>query len=224
MPTAEQILAGLSEIANNWPLVATLWHVFFAGLAVALIANYRPSRRETGLYLVLPFISVSGLGWLYGMPFIGASFAFAGLLLYLTTFFLGREEASPGPVWMIAAGAILFATGWVYPHFLDTVSNWPYAYRGPAGLIPCPTLLVLIGFTLALGGLGSSVWCWTLVTLGLAYGLMGTLWLGVTLDWALVTGAVVLAITSFVPLTGTAAAPDAPSQRGDERVAPRMPA
>jgi len=223
MPTAEQILAGLSEIANDWPLVATLWHLFFAGLAVAVIANYRPSRREMGLYLVLPFISVSGLGWLYGMPFIGASFAFTGLLLYLATFFLGHDEAAPGPSWMVAAGVVLFVAGWAYPHFLDTVSNWPYAYRGPAGLIPCPTLLVLTGFTLVLGGLGSGVWCWTLVVLGMAYGLMGTLWLDVTLDWVLVAGAALLAMARLLAMPHAPKTTE-PVKRKDERIEPRMPA
>ena len=60
------------------------------------------------------------------------------------------------------------------------------------GLIPCPTLSLVIGFTLLAGGFGSKAWSLVLVAAGTFYGLFGVARLGVVLDVVLAGGALCL--------------------------------
>lgn len=64
MPTADQLLDGLREIAKTWKAISILWQIYFGVFAVALAIGYRPSRRLAGLLLGLPFLSVSASAWL----------------------------------------------------------------------------------------------------------------------------------------------------------------
>ena len=41
-----------------------------------------------------------------------------------------------------------------------------YAYASPFGLLPCPTLSVVIGLTLIFGGLQSTAWSVLLIAAG----------------------------------------------------------
>ncbi|PLW83854.1 hypothetical protein CWI75_00380 [Kineobactrum sediminis] len=83
--------------------------------------------------------------------------------------------------------------GWLYPHFLDNTTSLVYLYAAPTGLIPCPTLSIVIGFTLILGGLGSRSWCLVLAMMGLFYGVFGAARLGVRIDGVLILGALAAA-------------------------------
>lgn len=192
MPTATQIVTGLAEIANAWRGLAVLWHVYFGLLAVWLVSRRRPSRRIAAVLLVPPLASVGILAWVHGNPFNGTVFAVAAAVL------LGigaRLEPGPGATRhgaSLVAGVPLFLFGWLYPHFLTVDTWWPYLYAAPAGLIPCPTLSMIIGASLVLGGLGSAAWSGVLVALGVFYSLFGAVHLGVTLDWILLVGAVAL--------------------------------
>jgi len=89
--------------------------------------------------------------------------------------------------------------GWVYPHFLDNAGPMAYLYSAPTGLIPCPTLSVVIGFTLVLGGLRSRAWCVALSAVGLFYGAFGAGRLGVNIDWILFVGSLATAYVAFSP-------------------------
>jgi hypothetical protein len=104
-------------------------------------------------------------------------------------------------------GALLFAFGWVYPHFLNTSSFLPYLYSAPTGLIPCPTLSIVIGLALILGGLGARTWSLVLGVTGIFYGIFGSAWLGVLIDWVLLLGA--LTIVFFVLVERRGAKPNA---------------
>jgi hypothetical protein len=84
--------------------------------------------------------------------------------------------------------------GWIYPHFLETTSFVPYLYSAPLGLIPCPTLSMVVGLGLILGSFGSRGWTFTVGVVGLFYGLFGAVRLGVSLDWVLVVGALRLVL------------------------------
>jgi hypothetical protein len=93
---------------------------------------------------------------------------------------------------MVVPGLVLFTFGWLYPHFLETNSLVPYLYAAPTGLVPCPTLSIIIGSTLVVDGLSSRAWCITLGAAGIFYGVFGVLRLGVTIDGLLMLGALVL--------------------------------
>ena len=93
----------------------------------------------------------------------------------------------------------MIAFGWTYPHFLNVANPLEYFYAAPTGIIPCPTLSIIIGFTLALGGLRSRSWCLVLAAVGFYYGFFGALWLGVKVDWILLLAAAGAAYAAFSP-------------------------
>ncbi|ALP54426.1 hypothetical protein Tel_15440 [Candidatus Tenderia electrophaga] len=192
MPTAEQILVSLGDITSQWHGVAVGWHVYFAVVALIIVAGMRPSRRLMGLLLSLPMFSVSALAWHAANPFNTLVFALAGAALIAVALWrlFGVLRLSRG--WPAVAGALLFAFGWVYPHFLDGASWYTYLYAAPVGLVPCPTLSMIIGLSLLLEGLASRAWMWLLALIGGFYGVFGALHLQVVLDWVLLAGATAL--------------------------------
>jgi hypothetical protein len=67
-----------------------------------------------------------------------------------------------------------------------------YLYAAPTGVVPCPSLSLVVGFALLSGGLGSRAWSLALAIAGLFYGLFGVARLGVRLDIVLVGGSAAL--------------------------------
>lgn len=197
MPTPEQILSGLNNISNEWQELAIIWHVYFLLIAAALISGYRPSQKLTGLLLSLPFFSVSILAWGYGILFNGLIYALIGILLVVISIRLPVENISIGSLWIVIPGILLFLFGWVYPHFTEAASLPIYVYAAPTGLIPCPTLSIVIGLSLILNNFGSRSWAITLGITGMFYGVFGAARLGVTIDLILLAGAIIITITGF---------------------------
>lgn len=197
MPTAEQILFGLREVANNWRTLAIFWHAYFGALAIALIMGIRPAKRLTGFLLALPLFSVSIIAWAHSSPFNGIVFALAGILFFSFSARLPREKAQTAPIGIMVLGVILFLFGWVYPHFLDTPSFLPYLYASPTGLIPCPTLFIVIGVFLILNGLGSRALSLILGLSGLFFGVIGAFQLRVSIDTVLSLGASLTLVFAF---------------------------
>jgi len=101
---------------------------------------------------------------------------------------------APAPLWSFAFGVIMIAFAWVYPHFVPGSSWLKYLYAAPTGLIPCPTLSLVVGFALLTRGFSSRAWTLTLVIIGLFYGLFGALRLGVRIDFLLLIGTLLLAV------------------------------
>jgi hypothetical protein len=97
---------------------------------------------------------------------------------------------------LLLLGGVFFAFGWLYPHFLDTASFLPYLYAAPAGLIPCPTLSILLGLTLVARGLDSRAWSAIGGVISVFYGAFGALVLGVTVDWVLLCGGIIVLLLS----------------------------
>jgi len=196
MPSPETILNLAATTANQYRTIAIGWHVLFGMLLLALLGGWRPSNRSAGYLLAAPFLSVSTLAWMSGNPFNGATFAVLALTLMGLASRLSKERARLASSAVLLPGAFLIAFGWTYPHFLQT-DHWPtYLYAAPFGLLPCPTLSAVIGLTLILGMLRSRAWSVTLATAGLIYGVMGVFGLGVTLDYGLLGGAVLLAVVA----------------------------
>lgn len=197
MPTPEEILAGLSAIANDRRLLAIFWHGYFAALILGLFAGLRLNGRLFGILLAMPMLSVSVLAWIHGNPFNGFSFALTGIVLIAIAEHIQKEHLSIAPMRLTIPGALLILFGWVYPHFLQDTGPVAYLYSAPTGLVPCPTLSIIIGFTLVLRGLGSRAWCLVLSAAGLFYGAFGAGRLGVTIDWILFIGALTTVYVAF---------------------------
>jgi hypothetical protein len=198
MPPPDVILAGLQKIANDWYPVAIGWHVGLAVLLFTRLAGSRPSPRLLGLLLSAPLVSVSVFASIAGNPFNAAVFGTLAIVLAAIALRSANVRPSATPI-MPGSGLLLIAFGWVYPHFL-AIDRWTmYLSAAPLGLIPCPTLSAVIGVTLLAGLARWSAWRLVLGGAGIAYGAFGAVRLGVTIDYVLLAGAIVLVAGGRAP-------------------------
>jgi hypothetical protein len=190
VPSSVIILKGLTSLANKWQAVAIVFHLYFA-IVLLMIIKKALAKRIAGMLLAIPAISVSVLAWMSRNPFNGIVFAVIAvfLLVFSARIHMDRIHFSPNAV--IIIGILMVVFGWIYPHFLNTTSYFPYLYAAPVGVIPCPTLCVLIGSSLIINSLESRAWSIFLGIVGALYGLFG-IRLGVALDWFLFAGAIIL--------------------------------
>lgn len=194
MPTAEQILAALARTSQDWWGLAVWWHVYFLILAVAVVVgNGRVAIRATGVLLSIPIASVVVLAWVSGNPFttvlLGAAFLVALFLSWRLP--PGHVSLSRAP--LVLMGMLMSLFGLVYPHFLgDATPTIAYAYAAPIGIVPCPTLAAIAGISITVRSLGSREWGLLIGLVSVFYAMFGALRLGVTLDWVLLVGALVL--------------------------------
>jgi hypothetical protein len=197
MPGTEGILTHLTLAANGAAALAIGWHVVGAAAVAALLLGWRPSTRGAGVLLTAPIASAAAVAFVFGNPFNGAVLtALVSLLLILTTRFDDGRVAR-GSAGATVAGISMIVFGACYPHFLEARSIAAYLYAAPTGVVPCPTLAVVIGFTLLGNGLGARAWALTLAATGLFYGVFGAVRLGVRLDLALVAGAIALVFATL---------------------------
>ena len=194
MPGPGTILEGLRSIANDGIVVAGVWHLCLAAACVALLFGWRPSQRAAATGMAAPVASVAVAAFRYDNPFNGIVFAaLAAGMLGLAARLERRPVTVRGTASTIV-GAVMIAFGWLYPHFLEQRSPALYLVAAPMGLIPCPTLSLIIGLTFLAGGFGSRAWMFVLAAAGLFYGVFGAARLGVRIDLVLAAGALSLII------------------------------
>jgi hypothetical protein len=193
VPSPDVLLTALAAIANDWRWLAIAWHLVFAGIVAALFAGWRPSARLLGLVLVAPLLSVSVVAWLSGNPFNGTVFAVLAAALVWSVLGLGDTSVTFAPSTWLAAGTAITVFGWTYPHFVRTESWAAYLYASPFGILPCPTLTVVIGVTVMVRHPIALGWYAALIVAGLLYGAIGVFRLGVVLDWVLLLTSALLA-------------------------------
>ncbi len=189
MPSAESILAGLTRIANDAFVLAVVWHAILASILV-FFALRGPLPRAGTVLASAPLASVSALAWAFGNPFNGAVFALLAASLAVLGA-LRHEGDPPRPTWARVAGALLLAYAWVYPHFLE-LGPLAYLVGAPMGLVPCPTLALVLGLALLGVVRARRAWSFVLAGAGVLYATIGVLRLGVVLDVPLFMGAVAL--------------------------------
>jgi hypothetical protein len=221
MPSSEAILGSLTTIANEWRMLAIVWHMALGASVVALIAGWRPSNRVFAYLLVTPLASVSAVAWAGGNPFNGAMFALLAALLVGIASRISSHPIHVTRSLLFVPAAMLMAFGWTYPHFLERNPWTAYLYAAPMGLLPCPTLATVIGATVMLSLLDSTRWTATLAIAGLVYGAIGVMELRVNLDYGLLAGAAVVlgalahrALFGPVRTTGDERSGDEPSALG----------
>ena len=215
MPSSIDIVADLARIAVEWWPLAVVWHLWLGILVASRASGWRPGRRAAGLLLVLPIPSVGTLAWVTGNPFNAAVFVMATVVLSAGAWRLGNDPVPRAAPADVAAGGLLVLFGWCYPHFLEGWSGTGLLYAAPLGLIPCPTLSALMGLMLLMGSLGSAAWARLVSILGLAYGAIGVVWLGVGVDSVLLAGA----LWSLARQHNSSDLPD-PSRAGARDAAP----
>lgn len=194
MPNAQEILRSLQSIANNHVKVAILWHIVFYLALVLFISSWRPNGQLFVLILALPLLSVALFAWIAGNPFNGTLFSLLAVLVIVFGLKTSPEPVAVAAWPYLVIGMVMVVFGLVYPHFLQTESVFKYLYASPAGLIPCPTLSIVIGLLLIFNGTGFQSFSLALVIFGLFYGFFGVFKLGVRLDSFLIMGVITLLI------------------------------
>lgn len=211
MFSADLILANLqSEVTRLW-FVSAVQHMV---LPFVLLYAFRRERGGSivSVYFGLTALLVSTLAVAHSFNlFNELVFALLGLALIL-----GRRQGAlrfpPLTAYPMIGYAALVAGYW-YPHFVD--SALAVLVRSPYSVVPCPSLLVILGVTVATG-IRFAVWAeWLLVCAGLFYGITGVIKLRVLVDLPLivVSGAYAARLLSL-----RAAAHSRPALRAHEGV------
>jgi len=196
MPAPEEIVAGLSAIAQRAFPIAVVFHVLLALCAAAWLAGLRPRPRTIAILLSVPIASVAAIAFWFKNPFNGGIFAVLALvLLLLARRSVVRSERIPASSLPLRAlGVVLVLFALVYPHFLHDRSPLAYLYGAPLALIPCPTLGFATGIALTGIARADRAWSALLASASICYALFGVLRLGVTLDLVLFAGAIGLLV------------------------------
>jgi hypothetical protein len=143
---------------------------------------------------------VAIFAWLSGNPFNGILFTIMAILIIIFGLKASNQPIQISQVPFLVIGIMMIVFGLVYPHFINAGSFLKYYYASPAGLIPCPTLSILIGFLLLYNGFGSQSIMLAFIVFGLFYGLFGVFKLAVHLDVFLILGSIALLVKFFIPL------------------------
>ncbi len=200
MPKTEEIINGLQTIVNEYSTFAIIWHAVLYLLLAALIAKWQPSNRLFGFLICIPLLSVAVFAWLSGNPFNGILFSLMMVLIFVFGFKASNQPITISQFPFMVVGIMMIIFGLVYPHFISADSFLKYLYASPVGLIPCPTLSILIGFLLLFNGFGSQSITLTFIIFGLFYGIFGVLKLAVYLDIFLVFGTIALIVRYITAL------------------------
>jgi hypothetical protein len=198
MPTSEQILQGLTEAAIRFEFLAFFWHLVFLFLLVLIFSGKRPADRMIALILALPLTSVAMVALLTSNPFNAIVFGLAAVLMFIIAFKIQAAKSAFKWDFISIFGILMIIYGWVYPHFLENPMLIRYLYASPLGLVPCPTLSLIIGFTLLFHGFNSKRWMLTLGIFGLFYAVVGIFRLKVLLDIGLLVGVMTLLFYALV--------------------------
>jgi hypothetical protein len=189
VPTPEQITGALARLSQDWWLLAVWWHAYLIAVVIALALNWRPSRRVAALALVIPLISAASMAWVSANPFTTSVLGLVSIAAMVMAWRFPAAPVSIATTPLRFAGVLMLVYGLVYPHFLGDASLLIYLYAAPVGIVPCPTLSVVVGFGLILRSFESRSWSLLIGGCGLFYAIVGVLYLGVALDWALFAGA-----------------------------------
>jgi hypothetical protein len=195
------ILDGLATISREMTLVAIVWHGLVLIVLIALWRGWRPNHVTAGRLLAVSLSSVAVIALAYRNPVNGVVFALVSLILERVSRRMSPQPVGLAPPLLAAVALALIGFGWCYPHFVAG-SPARLLYAAPLGLIPCPTLAVVGGFTLLGGGLQSPRWSAILAGVTALYSLIGMFVLGVWIDAALLVAAIALIVSAS---RGTAA-------------------
>lgn len=197
MIKAQEILSGLHSITNTYKLYAIIWHAVFYLFIIALIAKWAPPNKLIAVLTCLPIVSVAIFAWITGNPFNGIIFSVLAILILIFGLKASIQPINQSQLPFFIIGILMIAFGLLYPHFIDTNSIVKYSYATPVGLIPCPTLSILIGFILLYNGFGSKSITLLFIAFGLFYGFFGVFKLAVKLDVILIFGTLTL-LTKYI--------------------------
>lgn len=199
MPDSHEILEHLAAASLDARWLALAWHSIVGAALVAWAAGWRPAPSQVVRALSVPLLSASAIAWMFGNPFNGTVMLAAALILAAPRARTLESEATPSGPWARMIGLGLLGFSWVYPHFFEEPPALDYLLFSPMGVIPCPTLALVLGLLLLLEGIVGHWGTIIVAAAGAFYGLFGWLVLGVNLDIVLAAGSgAVLARSIFL--------------------------
>jgi hypothetical protein len=196
MPSPEEILQGLRNAANHYKYFAVFWHLYAVSAAILFMTGSRPLAGIAGFALSLPVFSVSFFALISGNHFNAAVFFALALLLLISVAKSRRVKTQIRFNFNFAIGILLVIAGFVYPHFLKTETFFLYFVASPGGILPCPTLMMVSGFTLIMTNFAGKLWLFVLTAACLFYGITGVFYLGMIIDAILIAAALVLILNA----------------------------
>ena len=204
----ENILNYLINISNANLLLNLLNHfiIYFALIlffVLRFIGKIKAARIVRNVSVILLILSIIGNALYYGNPF--HLITFSVILMFFIIFqkkalkenenFATNKQNDIKDIAIIIISAIFIFLGVFYPEFVE-VSIPQYLLFAPVGIVPCPTLLVILGFfnlTLTKSDKKTEI---AFIILTCVYAIIGTFIFKVYLDITLI----LLAIFSIINL------------------------
>lgn len=204
----ENILNYLINISNANLLLNLLNHfiIYFALIlffVLRFIGKIKAARIVRNVSVILLILSIIGNALYYGNPFHLITFSVT--LIFFIIFqkkalkenenFATNKQNDIKDIAIIIISAIFIFLGVFYPEFVE-VSIPQYLLFAPVGIVPCPTLLVILGFfnlTLTKSDKKTEI---AFIILTCVYAIIGTFIFKVYLDITLI----LLAIFSIINL------------------------
>lgn len=185
----EVILTYIQMVAGKYPVISILLHILILALIIALfLPGFKQKRIAFNGVLMVIFASVASVALINGNPFNGLFFSILTIFAVVELFRRRNEITVPALTSVDRSTAIrnllclaAVFVGILYPHFVN-VSPAMLLFFSPMGVIPCPTLTVILGL-LNLYYPKINKGLYTVVTIaGMFYGLTGVFLLHVYID------------------------------------------
>ena len=195
---SNSILNYLSMVSNKNIVVNIMMHfvVITSIVSVYLLKDMKVKKYVFNGAILALVLSVIVNATIYGNPFHAITFALVAIAVGLE-FIKGKNQISipkRGINTVIAFAFILI--GLWYPEFVK-VNMFASLLLAPTGIVPCPTLLIVIGMLNLYYPNVNKLQFGITVFFGMVYGIIGTFILGVYFDLSLI-GIVIYSICNMV--------------------------
>lgn len=195
----ELILSQLQATVDTYPVLLSILHHILLVVVVVLLLIYKEKvKRLVDFYITLVFFSVflASIAPIVN-PFLIVVFGIL-TLLGIREFINPKMDYSmkDTPTIHIMIALVAGFIGFWYPETHFTKGSFSALYSSPLGVIPCPTLTVVLSLFLLAYPFTNRLFHWILSGVGLFFGFVGLFILGVKIDLALF----LLALYSFYSL------------------------
>jgi hypothetical protein len=197
MPAPHQILEQLTRLATEGRMLGLIWHLaLLVGLAL-VVAKKWESRASLAVAAVFPMFTASLVAFAVGNWVNGLVLDLGALtMVVISRKFTGTPIEIGRPIpFTVGVATMLYAV--FYTHF-TSIHSWTDVWMTPIGVLPCPTMALVIGLGLMAGGFRSRAWSLTAAVLGLGYSLFGVFVLKVQWDLGLFAASVVMGLQGLL--------------------------
>jgi len=183
--SSEQILAGLQMTVDTYSGLRVVHHLFLIVVFIFFIFFKEKVSRLVSLYILLAFLTIflTSLAPIRNIFYL-IVFGFLTILAILEFLNPKNDYSMKGaPTINIIIALVAGFLGFWYSHFVE--GYFKALYASPYGVIPCPTLLVILSFFLVFYPYTNRFFHWVLAIVGLFFGFFGLFVLKVRIDLAL---------------------------------------